>query len=481
MCATDAGREGELIFRLLIKNINSNKPIERLWISSMEDSAIIDGMNQLKDSKEYLNLYYSALARAKSDWLVGMNYSRLYSVSYNQNYAIGRVQTPTLAMIVNRDENIDNFKEEKHFVMILNTKTNSDEYIEFTSERFDDEEKYDYLISKYPTNISIISVDKEEKIVRSPRLHNLTSLQRKANKVFGYTAQQTLDYAQSLYEKKIITYPRTDSNYLSEDMEPMVSEILTSFSESYMKSEKHFKSLFNNSKVSDHHALIPTKYSVNNNLEIPKFEMNIYNLIKYRLLESISPDYRYVNTIIKSSIDDLKLNAKGKTIIEKGFKAIEERHKAVMNEEIKLPKIQNGDMLELVDIKCEERYTKPLKRYTEDTLLSAMENAGIEELNKNLEIEKKGLGTSATRAGIIEKLIKTGYIVRNKKDLISTYRGKSLIQIVDDKIKSPKTTAMWENKLTEIAEGNYSADEFINNVVDDIQENIQIFKSRKLI
>lgn len=476
ICATDAGREGELIFRLVINHIGINKPIERLWISSMEDIAIQKGMNELKSGDDYLNLYESALARAKADWLVGMNYSRLYSTSYYQNYPVGRVQTPTLAIIVKRDRKIENFEKEKYYTIEVVAKKGNKE-IKFISEKLEDINSYKNILYNSPEKLKVETIEKEEKVVRSPRLHNLTTLQREANKVFGYTAQQTLDYAQSLYEKKLVTYPRTDSNYLSEDMADTIKELINFANVNLEKSDKNFNSIFNNSKVSDHHALIPTVHSYKEKFEVPSFEQNIYNLINFRLLESISEDYTYLTTTITSSIEELKLIAKGKININKGFKLIEEKYKTTQDTEVDLPELRIDELLNIASMVEKENYTKPPKRFTEDSLLSAMENAGVEELDKDLETEKRGLGTSATRSSIIERLIKTEYISRDKKNLISTEKGRNLIQIVDEKLKSPKTTAFWENKLTEISTGEYSSKEFLENITKDINLTLNGFQT----
>ena len=473
--ACDAGREGELIFRLVYEQAGCKKNIKRLWISSMEDVAIKEGFRQLKDGKEYEALYQSALARSKADWLVGMNMSRLYSLIYNQNYSVGRVQTPTLAMIVKRDDEITAFKKEKYYTGELYCTG-----FTLSTDRIDSLEIVEDLVNVVGNTITVRNVEKKEKLTKPDLPFDLTTLQRECNKYFGYSAKQTLDYAQSLYEKKMITYPRTDSRYLSEDM------IINTINNILGKNDfdtKRIKVIFNSAKVTDHHAIIPTVSSLNEDMStIPESERKIYNLILnkihasagYPLIENITK----IVAVYESQGDVFEFKASGKVIIGEGFTKYLKQYGSKKNEDILLPDLNVGDVLEIKDKEIKEKYTTPPKHFTEDTLLKAMETAGNDALEKGAEVERRGLGTPATRAGIIENLISKDFIERDKKNLIATKKGKALIEIVEDNFKSAKTTAKWEIKLSEIALGKSSNEAFLSGIETKIKETIAKYQGR---
>ena len=467
--ACDAGREGEAIFRLVYNEAHCKKKMKRLWISSMEDSAIKEGFDNLKDGKDYDNLFESALSRAIADWLIGMNISRLYSCLYNQNYSIGRVQTPTLSMIVDRDYEIANFKKEKYYTVELSMNG----FI-LSTDRIDDEIAAEQLINLVGDKIEITDVIQKEKITKPELPFDLTTLQRECNKYFGYSAKQTLDYAQSLYEKKLITYPRTDSRCLTEDMiTGMINNILG-------KNDfdtQRIKVIFNSSKVTDHHAIIPTLSSLSEDLSsIPESEAKVYRLISNKFHASVGYSLIENTTKIVAEFDVFEFTSTGKVMKEEGFTKYLKEYKSKKNEDTLLPDVNVGDVLEVKDKEIKEKYTKPPKHFTEDTLLKAMEIAGNDSLDKNVEVERKGLGTPATRAGIIENLIYKGFIERDKKNLIATHKGISLITIVADTFKSAETTAKWEMELSDIAQGKSSKEEFLNIIEHEIRNELTHYK-----
>lgn len=470
VCATDAGREGELIFMLVYNKINSKKPVERLWISSMEDAAIRDGFDNLKPSEEYKNLYYSALARMQADWIVGINATRLYSSLYNNKLSVGRVQTPTLNLIAQRDREITNFKKQKYFIVEIN----NGEY-SLTTERIDNVEIAEQLINTLPSKLEISDVEEKEKITKPDKPYDLTTLQRECNKYFGYSAKETLDYVQNLYEKKLVTYPRTDSRYLTDDMKNSIGEYFNKIGFSY--NEENFEKIFNSSKVSDHHAIIPTISSINNEIELNENEIKVFELIKLKLIAS--SDKNLVESLVKVTIDFDKMifKANGKATIQEGFT----RHfkEYINSKEIILPNINKGDTFEIQEKNIFEKFTSPPSHFTEDKLLLAMERAGVEDLDKELETEKEGLGTPATRASIIEKLISTDYVTRDKKKLLATDKAFELIDIVPEALKSPKTTAIWENKLTLISKGKESSKDFIDNISYEIRHLCNNYNVKK--
>ncbi|WP_426807330.1 DNA topoisomerase 3 [Streptococcus anginosus] len=463
--ACDAGREGEAIFRLVYLQASCKKKMKRLWISSMEDSAIKDGFDKLKDGKDYDNLFESAQARAIADWLVGMNISRLYSCLYQQNYSVGRVQTPTLAMIVKRDDEIANFKKEKYYAVELATNG-----FTLSTDRIDDEVAAEQLLNLVGDKIEITNIIQKEKITKPDLPFDLTTLQRECNKYFGYSAKQTLDYAQSLYEKRLITYPRTDSRCLTEDM--IVSAVNNILGKNDFDTER-IKVVFDSKKVTDHHAIIPTVSSLSEDLSgIPESEAKVYRLISNKLHASVGYPLVENTTKIVAEFDGFQFTSTGKVIKDEGFTKYLKEYMSKKNEEPVLPEVNVGDVLEIKEKEIKEKYTQALKHFTEDTLLKAMEVAGNDALEKDAEVERKGLGTPATRAGIIENLIFKGFVERDKKNLIATHKGISLVTIVADSFKSAETTAKWEMELTEIAQGKTSKEEFLKDIEKEIREGV---------
>lgn len=467
--ACDAGREGESIFRLVYNQANCKKKMKRLWISSMEDSAIKDGFNNLKDGSYYDGLFESAKARAIADWLVGMNISRLYSCLYKQNYSVGRVQTPTLAMIVNRDDEINNFKKEKYYTVELSL-----DGFSLSTDRIDDRTTTEQLINLVGNSIEIIDVVQKEKITKPELPFDLTTLQRECNKYFGYSAKQTLDYAQSLYEKKLITYPRTDSRCLTEDM---ITSVINNILGKNDFDTERIKIVFNSKKVTDHHAIIPTISSLKEDIStLPESEAKVYRLILNKLHASVGYPLVENTTKIVAEFDGFEFTSSGKVIIDEGFTKYLKEYKTKKTEDILLPDIKVGDVFEIKNKEIKEKYTTTPKHFTEDTLLKAMEVAGNDALEKGIEVERKGLGTPATRAGIIENLIFKGFIERDKKNLIATNKGISLVAIVSDTFKSAETTAEWEMKLSDIANGKADKDDFLKGIENEIRETVGIYR-----
>ena len=467
--ACDAGREGESIFRLVYHQANCKKKMQRLWISSMEDGAIKEGFDNLKDGSFYDNLFESAQARAIADWIVGMNLSRLYSCLYKQNYSVGRVQTPTLAMIVKRDDEIANFKKEKYFTVELSMNG-----FTLSTDRIDDEIAAEQLLNLVGDKIEITDVIQKEKITKPDLPFDLTTLQRECNKYFGYSAKQTLDYAQSLYEKKLITYPRTDSRCLTEDM---ITGTINNIIGKYDFDTGRIKTVFNSKKVTDHHAIIPTASSMNEDLTfLPESELKVYELILNKLYASVGYPIIENTTKIVAEFDGFEFTSSGKVIVDEGFTKYLNEYAKKKNEDTVLPDVKIGDSLDIKDKEIKEKYTSPAKHFTEDLLLKAMELAGNDALEKGVEVERKGLGTPATRAGIIENLIFKGFVERDKKNLIATHKGISLTTIVTDKFKSAKTTAQWEKQLYEVANGNASKEEFLIEIETEIRNEILRYK-----
>ncbi|MBR8823268.1 DNA topoisomerase 3 [Fusobacterium necrophorum] len=463
--ACDAGREGESIFRLVYNQANCKKKMKRLWISSMEDSAIKEGFDHLKDGKDYDTLFESAQARAIADWLVGMNISRLYSCLYKQNYSVGRVQTPTLAMIVKRDDEIANFKKEKYHTVEL-----SMDGFRLSTDRIDDEIAAEQLLNLVGDKIEITDVIQKEKITKPDLPFDLTTLQRECNKYFGYSAKQTLDYAQSLYEKKLITYPRTDSRCLTEDM--IVSTVNNILGKNDFDTER-IKTVFNSKKVTDHHAIIPTVSSLSEDLSgFPESEAKVYRLIFNKLHASVGYPLVENTTKIVAVFDGFEFTSSGKVIKDEGFSKHLKEYKSKKSEDAVLPDVSIGDVLSIENKEIKEKFTQPPKHFTEDTLLKSMEIAGNDALEKGVEVERKGLGTPATRAGIIENLIFKGFVERDKKNLIATHKGISLVTIVTDTFKSAETTAKWEMELSDIAQGKSSKEEFLKDIENEIKEAV---------
>ena len=477
--ACDAGREGELIFRLVYAQANCKKPVKRLWISSMEESAIREGFQNLKDGSKYDNLYQSALCRLWADWLVGINATRLFSLLYRKTLNIGRVQTPTLALLCDRHNKISFFKKEKYFTVSLDLGG-----VKAETERIDNEDKANEIMAACENSQAVcVSVKKEKRSEKQPKLFDLTALQRAANRLCGYTAKQTLDLAQSLYEKKLITYPRTDSRYLTEDMAGTVLEVIAcSLKLPPFDSISDFHAdtfcLFNNSKVSDHHALIPTVEIEKVNLsELPNGEKNILCLIICRLLASSAEPYVYENITAVFDCGGHTFTAKGKRVISYGFKSVEKLLASSSENE------DGGDLSiaftegqTFSDRKPElcEKYTAPPKPYTEDTLLSAMETAGTKETTD--DAERKGLGTPATRAAILEKLVQTGFAERKGKQILPTKNGTLLISVLPDTLISPSLTAEWENALALISQGQESPKAFMQGIETMIAELVNRYR-----
>ena len=468
--ACDAGREGESIFRLVYNEAKCKKKMQRLWISSMEDSAIKEGFSNLKNGKDYDKLFESAQARAIADWLVGMNISRLYSCLYKQNYSVGRVQTPTLYMIVKRDEEISNFKKEKYYTVELSMNG-----FTLSTDKIGDEITAEQLINLIGDNIEITDVIQKEKITKPDLPFDLTTLQRECNKYFGYSAKQTLDYAQSLYEKKLITYPRTDSRCLTEDM--IVSTVNNILGKNDFDTER-IKTVFNSKKVTDHHAIIPTVSSLSEDLSsIPDSETKVYRLISDKLHASVGYPLVENTTKIVAEFDGFEFTSSGRVIKDEGFNKHLKEYKSKKSEDAVLPDVSIGDVLSIENKEIKEKFTQPPKHFTEDTLFKSMEIAGNDALEKGVEVERKGLGTPATRAGIIENLIYKGFVERDKKNLIATHKGISLVTIVADTFKSAETTAKWEMELADIAQGKSSKEKFLKDIESEIQE--AVLKYRK--
>lgn len=470
IAATDSGREGELIFRLVYNKFRCKKPVKRLWISSMEESAIEAGFKNLHDGKDYELLYQSALCRAKADWIIGINATRLFSVLYGQTLNIGRVMSPTLAMIVEREASVLAFKPEPFYTVQLDCGS-----FTLSSDRVTDKQVAETLCKDCDgKNIAIKEVDNKEKIEKPPKLYDLTTLQREANRQLGFTAEQTLEYAQSLYEKKLITYPRTDSRYLTEDMKRNTPAVVNASTGFFMPENAqipiNMAQVIDNSKVSDHHAIIPTMIVKDCDIEsLPFGEREILLLIALRLMCAVGENCRYAETIVKANCNDTIFMAKGRTALADGFKAIEKLYLASKNKQPKedkdkaLPPVNQGEVF-TVSSTIKEGKTSPPKYYTDDTLLSAMENAN----NALEDMERKGIGTPATRAGILEKLIKTGFAERKgdkkTKYFIPTHKGTSLITVLPVVIKSAQLTAEWEEHLKQIEHGTLSPQTFLEGI-----------------
>lgn len=471
VCATDAGREGELIFRLVYKKAGCTKPFKRLWISSLEDSAIREGFAHLRSSGEYDRLYEAALARSKADWIVGINGTRLFSTLYHKKLVVGRVQTPTLAMLVEREGKITTFHKEKYFNVHI-----SKDSLTADMEKVKTEDEAKAIAAACNKKQAVVSsLKKETKTVNPPRLYDLTTLQREANRYYGFTAQQTLDLVQSLYEKKLLTYPRTDSQFITEDMESTARQVIGIVSRKLplfdgITHEPDIGRITNNAKVTDHHAIIATVQLENQDLtELPESEQKIIRLVAMRLLSATGEKHIYDETSVTLTCEGYEFKAKGKTVVQDGWKAIERRFKETLKSKEKdepehsLPSLNEKDILSSVDSSVTEHYTSPPKPYTEDSLLSAMETAGNAEFDD--DTEKKGLGTPATRAGIIEKLVKGGFVERKGKSLVPTKDGNNLVCVLPEQITSPSMTAEWENTLMQIERGNADADKFLSGIV----------------
>ena len=485
VCGTDAGREGELIFRLVYEMAGCKKPIKRLWISSMEESAIREGFENLRSGSDYDNLYYSALCRQRADWLVGLNGTRLFTVLYGGKVLkVGRVQTPTLAMLVEREEKIRNFKKEPYYTAHILM-----DGIDAATERIDDKAQAESIAAACESRAAtVVSVTKETKTVQPPKLYDLTTLQRDANRLFGFTAKQTLEYTQSLYEKKLVTYPRTDSQYLPDDMEDTAKAVVGAvykavLFEEQTGAEPDIKGVMDSKKVTDHHAIIPTMEIAAADLSaVPEGKMKILSLAANRLLCATGEKHEYETVKAEFDCNGSVFTVSGKSVTRNGWKdfeaAFRRSYKTVEDkekEEKKLPELSEGQAFDGVQTKVSEHFTQPPKHFTEDLLLAAMERAGAEDMDG--DVERKGLGTPATRADIIEKLVKDGFVKREKKQVIPTEDGVKLIAVLPDVVKSPKLTTDWENALTLIAKGEYSMQEFMGGIEDMVKELVQTYHS----
>ena len=469
--ACDAGREGELIFRLVYEVAGCAKPFSRLWISSMEDAAIREGFTDLQPGTDYDALYQSALCRQKADWLIGINASRLFSVLYHRTLNVGRVQTPTLAMLAERNSKIMLFRKEKYHHVRLNLDS-----AEAVSERIASLEEAQAIRDACDGQRAVcVSLVREKKTEKPPKLYDLTTLQREANRMFGYTAKQTLDYAQSLYEKKLLTYPRTDSRYLTGDMSETASMVLHLAARvpPFDTCAEFFPDvavLVNDKAVSDHHALIPTLELEKADISaLPVGERKLLLLVCCKLLCAAAEPFVYEAVTATFECGGRTFTVKGKQVLSQGWRSIQEVFQSSLKEKTEdedaegdLPALTEGQLFESVTASVTEHFTSPPKPYTEDTLLSAMENAGKEDIPE--EAERKGLGTPATRASIIEKLVSGGFVERKGKNLIPTKAGVNLVTVLPELLTSPKLTANWEQQLNEVAKGQTSPDDFMTGI-----------------
>ena len=501
--ATDAGREGELIFRLVYKQAGCKKPFERLWISSMEDKAIRDGFANLKPSVDYDDLYEAALCRERADWLVGINATRFFSTVYGQTLNVGRVMTPTLAMIVEREAEIKGFKPENFYTVQMLVSG-----VAVTSKRFKTKQEADELVEKINAadKAKISKMETTTKTEKPPLLYDLTSLQRDANKYYGFTAQQTLGYTQSLYEKKLVTYPRTDSRYLTDDMDDSTARLCCLMKDKYGYTKMvpiSTKQVLNSSKVSDHHAIIPTEnVSDADYSEIPSGEQKILGLVTARLLSSVGDPVEITEYSLEVECASEVFKAKSKCITSPGWHLLEDwilgkkqddededsgkkddggSHGILEILEADASLLAEGRELPARDPKVKEGKTTPKKRFTEDSLLSAMESAGAKDMPD--EVERKGLGTPATRAGVIEKLVRIGFVERqgNKKTkyLVPTEKGTSLITVMPEQIQSASMTAEWEQKLLEVEKQDIALEDFMAEIKDMIVDLIETYEPVK--
>ena len=475
VCATDAGREGELIFRLVYEYAGCNKPMERLWISSMEDAAIREGFDHLRPGSDYDKLYDAAVCRAGADWLIGINATRLFSVLYGVTLNVGRVMSPTLALLVQRESDIESFISKPFYVPEITCGG-------FTAsgEKMTERSEAEKIRMDCDHNSAFVrSVEKQVKTIQPPRLYDLTTLQRECNRIYGYTAQQTLDYVQSLYEKKLATYPRTDSQYLTKDMQATAASLILWLRDNMpfgkgCAGEPDIDRVTDDSKVTDHHAIIPTVEIARTDLsELPSGERDVLTLLAVRLLCATTQAHRFETVTAMLDCQGHTFTAKGKTILQSGWKEVERIHRMSIrqsetehreNEDAALPVLKEGQTFETVSASLREGKTSPPKHYTEDTLLSAMENAGAEDMPD--DAERKGLGTPATRAATLEKLVSAGFVERKKKQLIPTKKGRNLIAVLPDNIKSPILTAEWESMLKQVEHGELSATSFMDQIAD---------------
>lgn len=480
----DAGREGELIFQRVYDLAGCRKPVKRLWISSMEDAAIQKGFQTMKSEEEYKNLCMAAVCRAQADWLIGMNGTRAYTTRYFKRLVVGRVQTPTLAMLAERQERIEHFQKEAFYKVAL-----TDGKLTVVSENIANEEAADLLAALCNGSTAVVTqMKKERKKSFPPKLYDLTSLQREANRYFGYTAKRTLDMLQELYEEKLITYPRTDSQFVTEDMKDSVEElvgkmpVLLPFVD-YGQLGHDIKRVINNAKVSDHHAILPTKEAVEKGIaDLPADKKNLMMLICQQLVQATGEEYLYEQTDITVKCQEHDFKARGKIPVQMGFKEVEKafKHLYVKAEPVegkeKETSIPAGyeEGMRLFPVKADKttHYTSPLKPFNEDTLLAAMETAGNKEFDS--ETEKKGLGTPATRASIIEKLVSSGYAQRKGKQILPSTEGKELVKVMPEYLKSAVMTAEWENQLLMMEKGQITDTQFMGEITSLVRKILEV-------
>ena len=483
VCATDAGREGELIFRLVYEAAGCDKPVQRLWISSMEESAIRRGFDHLLDSKHYDNLYAAALCRQKADWLVGINATRLFTTLYQgKTLRVGRVMTPTLALLTEREAAIARFQKEKFYTVELDCGP-----FRAVSERFQTKPDAGRLRAACVGKPVIVrTVTGKERTERPPKLYDLTTLQREANRLLGYTAQQTLDYAQVLYEKKLITYPRTDSRYLTASMAegiPGLCKIVAAALPLPALGTVDTEQVTCDDKVSDHHALLPTAELGRIDLSaLPTGERTVLTLIAGRLLCAVSPPGRYAESAAVLECGGAPFTAKGRIVLSAGWRAAEQavltslgKSAELGKQELPLLELEEGQRMNIGDAVLRTGTTSPPPHFTEDTLLAAMEHASAEEFAALEEAEHTGLGTPATRAGTIEKLLRADFLVRKGKQLLPTERGTELIRVMPDVLKSARLTAQWEEKLAEVERGTLPPMEFLSGIENMVLQLVQTY------
>ena len=480
----DAGREGELIFQRVYVLAGCRKPVKRLWISSMEDAAIQKGFQTMKSEEEYKNLCMAAVCRAQADWLIGMNGTRAYTTRYFKRLVVGRVQTPTLAMLAERQERIEHFQKEAFYKVAL-----TDGKLTVVSENIANEEAAELLAALCNGSTAVVTqMKKERKKSFPPKLYDLTSLQREANRYFGYTAKRTLDMLQELYEEKLVTYPRTDSQFVTEDMKDSVEElvekmpVLLSFVD-YGQLGHGIKRVINNAKVSDHHAILPTKEVVEKGIaDLPADKKNLMMLICQQLVQATGEEYLYEQTDITVKCQEHDFKARGKIPVQMGFKEVEKAFKQLcvkaepVEEKEKETSIPAGyeEGMRLFPVKAEKttHYTSPPKPFNEDTLLAAMETAGNKEFDS--ETEKKGLGTPATRASIIEKLVSSGYAQRKGKQILPSTEGKELVKVMPEYLKSAVMTAEWENRLLMMEKGQITDTQFMGEITSLVRKILEV-------
>ena len=484
---TDAGREGELIFRLVCQQAGCKKPFTRLWLSSMEENAIREGFASLKPSTEYDALYQAALCRERADWIVGINSSRLFSCLYGRPLAVGRVMTPTLAMAVQREAAISAFTPEKFYTVSLAFADGGTA----SSKRFSQKADAETLLANCRKEVSTVvqKVERKEKTEKPPQLYDLTTLQRDANRLLGFTAQQTLDYAQSLYEKRLITYPRTDSRFLTEDMAASLPGLVTDTGKAFAVEEPlpiNVQQVINGSKVTDHHALLPTKSMAKADLAaLPAGERNVLRLIAARLLCAVGEPHRYAETTLTTICAGEEFTVKGKVVLSEGWKAMERKMLGELlgkqKEQAALPDVQEQSQCSIAGAELKEGQTSPPKHFTEDTLLYAMETASADSMPEG--VERQGIGTPATRAATIEKLVQKGFLERKgtkkTKVLLPTDKGKALITVMPEEIQSPEMTADWETKLLRIERSEMEPETFMTEIKEMISSLVTTTEAAK--